>query len=120
MLIKINKIIISNKFKKTHPSEEKLKHHLKHYIENNKFLKPIIIDKNKNLHDGYCTYLIAKLFNIKEIDVITIRNLISSNNKLNKINNILREESERMTFAMYPHEITKRYFIEKILLQFNK
>lgn len=84
MIINVNSIKIQDRFKRSKPSPEKIKTHLKYYIENNKFMKPIILDENSTLVDGYITYLIAKLFSYKKIDVLTIKEIIDTINNLGK------------------------------------
>lgn len=68
--IKINDIIIPKKLKDSIPSIEKVQRKLNYYKISKNFDKSIIINKDKVLQDGYITYLLCKLFNIDNIDVI--------------------------------------------------
>lgn len=65
--INVGDIIISDKFAATNPSREKLQRKLLYYVESNKFDKPIVIDKDNTLVDGYINYLICGLMGIKSV-----------------------------------------------------
>ena len=75
MKIKLNEIKIKDDFLNSKPKKEKLKKHLQHYIKNDDFMKPILLDKDNILLDGYITYLIAKIFNYEEIEVMTVQEI---------------------------------------------
>lgn len=67
--IKLDNITITDEFKNTPPSIEKIISKLNYYKENNKFDKEIYINSDNELVDGYITYLICKMLNIEEIIV---------------------------------------------------
>lgn len=58
----------------TKPNAEKLKERFDYYKQNKKFKKPIIIDNNYTLIDGYTSYLIAKNYNKTSVIVHLRRN----------------------------------------------
>ena len=65
--VQLEDIIISEGFKTSNPSSEKIKKKLDLYNQNGEFDKCVVIDKNNVLVDGYITYLIAKMFDIKTL-----------------------------------------------------
>ena len=68
--VNINDIIIPEDFKETQPSIDKIQARLEYYKINNKFNNEIAINKVNILQDGYITYLLCKLLNIKTIKTI--------------------------------------------------
>lgn len=68
--IDIDNIIISDEFKSTNPSIEKIQERLDYYNKNKKFMKEIVINKDCVLVDGYITYLLARMFNFEYIKVV--------------------------------------------------
>lgn len=79
--IRLSSIKISQDFINHMPSSMKLmdkydytKNQLrinrKYNTNSNIFQSPIILDKKYNLVDGYTSYLIAKMFGIKKVDVV--------------------------------------------------
>ncbi|MDV3426305.1 MAG: hypothetical protein LIR50_03815 [Bacillota bacterium] len=70
MTIDIKDIDIPKDFRNSKPSIDKIKRKLDYYKNNNKFDKDIIIDRDRVLQDGYITYLLCKMFNVNNIDVI--------------------------------------------------
>lgn len=77
--IKTKKIKIPDEFSSTYPKAEKIKDKYAYYkaCKMNKieyrFSDYIVIDKNNNLRDGYITYLLARAFGEKKIDVRRMR-----------------------------------------------
>ena len=70
MRIYISDIAIKISFKQSEPSIKKILRKLNYYKKHKCFDKPIIIDKDGVLQDGYINYLLCKLLSIKSIDVI--------------------------------------------------
>lgn len=67
----IDEIVISDSFKESRPSIEKIQEKLDYYkTHNNNFDKPIAVDCNNVLVDGYITYLICKMLGISYVKVI--------------------------------------------------
>lgn len=58
----------------TKPNAAKLKERFDYYKQNKRFKKPIIIDNNYTLIDGYTSYLIAKNYNKTSVIVHLRRN----------------------------------------------
>lgn len=70
IFIRVDDIIISDSYKETKPSLDKIQEKLEYYKVNNKFSKNIVVDQNKVLQDGYITYLICKMLNIELVKVV--------------------------------------------------
>lgn len=68
--IRLNKIKILNDFKKTPPKEYKIQDAIQNYKIKGKFDKPITINKDKVLIDGYARYLAAVSLGLKQVEVI--------------------------------------------------
>ena len=68
--IKINDISIQESYSSTIPSLEKIQSKLEFRKENGRFENEIILDGNDVLQDGYITYLLYKLLNIKFVKVV--------------------------------------------------
>lgn len=69
MKVRVSDIRISNNFKKTIPSLEKMEKCRQYFQENGKIDAPIIVNENMRLLDGYIRYLILVENNVEEIDV---------------------------------------------------
>jgi len=70
IIILVDDIVIKDCFKETKPGIDKIQAKLEYYKENNKFDKQIIINRDNVLQDGYISYLIFKILNIKTIKVV--------------------------------------------------
>lgn len=79
--IKLSRIKISQEMKSTMPRADKLAHKYEYYknkirvnrkygLDCNPLQSSIILDKHNTLLDGYTSYLIAKMFDMKKVDVI--------------------------------------------------
>lgn len=71
----IEYISISREFRKTPPSELKMRNKRIFYVRNKrlwKFLNLIVISRYNVLLDGYTSYLIAKENNIKYVKVVRV------------------------------------------------
>jgi hypothetical protein len=63
--VSIDDIIITNKFRNTNPKETKVNRECNKYKTNGKFEKPIILDNNNVLTDGYSRYLALRKLGIQ-------------------------------------------------------
>ncbi|HKM01738.1 MAG TPA: hypothetical protein VJ083_06765 [Sedimentibacter sp.] len=83
--IRLSRIKISQEMKSSIPRAEKLAHKYEYYKNKirvnkkygnncNPLQSSIILDKHNTLLDGYTSYLIAKMFDIKKVDVIIQEN----------------------------------------------
>ena len=68
----LDKIKIRKIFTECPPSPEKLIRKTAEFLNGAK-LEPILIDKDYNLIDGYCSYLIAKNLNSKKFKVVMVK-----------------------------------------------
>ena len=71
-LVNVDDIEIHEIFKEHTPSPEKVINKLTYYKDNGKFAKPIRVDKNNVLQDGYIDYLLCKMFGIETTKVSII------------------------------------------------
>ena len=67
--IPLGEIKIKEEFFATPPKNWKYERKLRNFIKTGE-LSPIIIDRNYELVDGYCSYLIYKRFNVNKIPVV--------------------------------------------------
>lgn len=72
VLVNVDDIEIQEVFKEHTPSPDKVINKLTYYKENGKFAKPIRVNKDNVLQDGYIDYLLCKTFNIKTTKVSII------------------------------------------------
>lgn len=70
--ISTDDIKITYWFKQKTPNDSKMAKKEKYLLENGNFESRIILDKKLRLKDGYTSYLLAKKYNIKNVDVIII------------------------------------------------
>lgn len=68
--VKISDIKIDYWFIKTPPKQSKMQNREKYLLENGEFKSLIILNKNNKLLDGYTSYLLAKKYNIQNVEVI--------------------------------------------------
>lgn len=68
----LDKIKIYPLFLKSSPNPERLIRKTAEFMNGAK-LEPILIDKDYNLIDGYCSYLIAKELNSKKYKVVMVK-----------------------------------------------
>lgn len=73
--IKLTEVKISKRFKNTTPSERKMERIRKKYRETGMQDKPIVLDENGYLIDGYARYLILKEFGEEYINCICKKNI---------------------------------------------
>lgn len=68
--VKLKEIKIRPSFSCSVPNAKKVELYTTKYIQTCKQVKPILIDKNEYLLDGYIQYLILKAFNVEDAEVI--------------------------------------------------
>lgn len=66
----LSDVLISESFKATQPSMDKIQAKLDYFKKNNKFDSHIIVNKENVLQDGYINYLLCNLLNINAVNVI--------------------------------------------------
>lgn len=71
--IKLDDIVIPNKFKKHPPKINKLASRIIYYLTNHEFEAPIVVNNKFVLVDGYTSYLIAKKVGMKHLDVYFVK-----------------------------------------------
>ncbi len=69
---KLNKIRVPQSFVDSPPRPEKLILKTAKFVKEGE-LEKIYIDKDFNLVDGYCSYLIAKTLNSKKVKIIQVK-----------------------------------------------
>lgn len=69
---KLNDIKVGNHFKNTPPNPEKLIKKTAEFINEGR-LSAIYVDKEFNLLDGYCSYLIASTLDYKKAKIVQFR-----------------------------------------------
>lgn len=67
--IKIKKIKIPKAFTTTCPSAAKMQRKYSHYRKTKQMMEKIVVNRNGILLDGYTTYLLCKMFDIKSVEV---------------------------------------------------
>ncbi|MBR3133367.1 MAG: hypothetical protein IKG42_04810 [Clostridia bacterium] len=72
---KISNIKVTSEFLATRPRERKLIAKAMYYAQNGRFERPVILDENNVLVDGYTTYIIAKELEMKYVPVKRIKSL---------------------------------------------
>ena len=70
--IKIKKIKIPEGFQQHPPKPDKIRYYYWFYLDKGYFSQSIVINKHRVLLDGYTTYLLAKMFNIKTLEVMVL------------------------------------------------
>lgn len=68
--IKLSEIKVTSAFENTTPNPEKVQRYREYYNENGKQSKPILLDYNNVLRDGYIQYLILKENGVEEAIII--------------------------------------------------
>lgn len=68
--IKLSEIKVTSAFENTTPNPEKVQRYREYYTENQKQSKPILLDHNNVLRDGYIQYLILKENGIEEATIM--------------------------------------------------
>lgn len=68
----LNKIKVQKEFSENPPKPKKLIVKTAEFVGGKK-LDPIYIDREFNLIDGYCSYLIATALDVKKVKIIQVR-----------------------------------------------
>lgn len=93
-------IIVPYMFENTPPSKKKIQAHKEYFDATHKFLKPIIVNNNGTLLDGYIDYLIAFRYGIEMIDVTVKEQTEECKIKKTKKKKIKRKVYSRQTRKM--------------------
>lgn len=72
--INVSDIKIRQAFKNSKINLDKMCAKEEFFIENGYFLDKIILNQNNLLLDGYYSYLIAKKYNIRKVDIVRNKN----------------------------------------------
>lgn len=67
--VRLGKIKILPEMRLTPPGAQKLKRKYFYFITRHQFQSPVIVDRTFTLVDGYTTYLLARMFGHKRIEV---------------------------------------------------
>ncbi len=67
--IRLGKIKIPPELRLTPPGAQKLKRKYVYFVTKHQFQSPVIVDRTFTLVDGYTTYLLARMFGHKKIEV---------------------------------------------------
>ncbi len=69
VMMKLDEIIIPERFKSTPPRREKVQSKIDYYKEHGRMPQPLKLTSEKKLWDGYATYLAAKELNLAKVPV---------------------------------------------------
>lgn len=69
-IVNIKDINITDDFKATMPGVQKFRDKYYCFKHTGRFADDIVLDEQGNLVDGYCSYLLAKAFDVTEVEVI--------------------------------------------------
>lgn len=72
-MVELKRLKVSNDFQKSPPKEYKIEKAINFYENNGRFDKPVKIDKNKIILDGYARYIAAQRMGIKCVPVKVVR-----------------------------------------------
>lgn len=70
LTVRLSKIKIPPEMHLTPPGARKLKKKYAYYLEHREFESTVVLNTTYILRDGYTTYLLAKMFGRKKIEVI--------------------------------------------------
>lgn len=73
-IVSIKDINIADDFKATMPGVQKFRDKYYCFKHTGSFANDIVLDEQGNLVDGYCSYLLAKAFDITKVEVIVREN----------------------------------------------
>lgn len=73
-IVSIKDINITDDFKATMPGVQKFRDKYYCFKHTGRFANDIVLDEQGNLVDGYCSYLLAKAFDITKVEVIIKEN----------------------------------------------
>lgn len=105
--IKLSEIKISSAFANTTPSPHKIHKYRESYRENcHRQEKPIVIDKNNYLRDGYIQYLILKEDGVDE--AMIIRKNKYKNNKISRKIPAYKNSKTTYIYGIHPEDKLKK------------
>lgn len=68
-LMPMNKIKVPMRFIYTRPHPDKIAKRMREFYDHRAFDTDVVVDQNGNLLDGYTAYLVAKMFDMRYVDV---------------------------------------------------
>ena len=110
--IKLSEIKITNAFENTTPNPEKVQKYREYYAENQKQSKPILLDYNNVLRDGYIQYLILKENGIEEATII--RKKKHKRLKERKITPSYKNSNTTYIFGTHPNSNCTKEFVWRV------
>ena len=110
--IKLSEIKITSAFENTTPNPEKVQKYREYYAENQKQSKPILLDYNNVLRDGYIQYLILKENGIEEATII--RKKKHKRLKERKITSSYRKSETTYIFGTHPNSNCVKEFCWRV------
>ena len=69
-VLNIDEIYIRHSMHESHPNPDKIHKCYSYYRKHGRFDRDIIVDENNVLVDGYCAYLVAKMFDEEYVRVV--------------------------------------------------
>ena len=110
--IKLSEIKITSAFENTTPNPEKVQKYREYFEENQKQSKPILLDYNNVLRDGYIQYLILKENGIEEATII--RKKKHKRLKERKITPSYKNSNTTYIFGTHPNSNCTKEFVWRI------
>lgn len=68
-IVRLGKIKIPPEFQLTPPGAQKIKRKYLFFVSKHRFASPVMVDRTYTLVDGYTTYLLARMFGCKKIEI---------------------------------------------------
>ena len=110
--IKLSEIKITSAFENTTPNPEKVQRYRDYYEENRKQSKPILLDYDNVLRDGYIQYLILKENGVEEATIM--RKKKHKRLKKRKITPSYKNSKTTYIFGMHPNSNCTKEFCWRI------
>lgn len=85
MEMRVDKILIPNRYTRTPPKESKVENHVVYYIRHRQFKKQIVVTQNGWLVDGLCDYIVAVMCGIETVMCEVSQKRISLKKRCKKI-----------------------------------
>ena len=116
--IKLSEIKVSSAFENTTPNPEKVQRYREYYNENGKQSKPILLDYNNVLRDGYIQYLILKENGVEEATIIRKKKYKRLHNR--KIVPSYRKSETTYIFGTHPNSNCTKEFCWRVPASWGK
>lgn len=116
--IKLSEIKITSAFENTTPNPEKVQRHKEYYNKNGKQSKPILLDYNNILRDGYIQYLILKENGVEEATIIRKKRNKKQIQCLN-VNPCYKKTETIYIFGVHPNSKCQREFVWRVPESWN-